>query len=228
MRSCSTSRTPSRRRPRARRAMRSRSGRGRPPKPTVQRIVVRINDAQSSAFAVDLQLLRDAHVSNVMLPKAESAAQVQAVCAAVPACPGARADRKRLRRRQRAAGGARRRRRPPGLRYARLRARSRPGHRRRPRGPRACRQRAGHRFARRGPGGTGRRRHAPARRRAAAAGRSRVVAAPWLWRQAVHPPAPGRAHPRRPRAERAGASTGPGVCWPPRPRHPAQPNSTAE
>jgi citrate lyase subunit beta/citryl-CoA lyase len=49
-----------------------------------QRVVVRINDAQSAAFAVDLQLLRDAKVSNVMLPKAESAAQVQAVRAAAP------------------------------------------------------------------------------------------------------------------------------------------------
>ena len=48
------------------------------------RIVVRINDAQSSAFAIDLQLLREAHLSNVMVPKAESAAQVQAVRAAVP------------------------------------------------------------------------------------------------------------------------------------------------
>lgn len=48
------------------------------------RIVVRINDAQSSAFAVDLRLLRDANVSNVMLPKAESARQVQAVRAVVP------------------------------------------------------------------------------------------------------------------------------------------------
>ena len=48
------------------------------------RIVVRINDAQSSAFAVDLQLLRDTNVLNVMLPKAESAAQVEAVCVAVP------------------------------------------------------------------------------------------------------------------------------------------------
>jgi len=49
-----------------------------------ERIVVRINDARSAAFTADLQLLRDAKVSNVMLPKAESAAQVQAVRAAVP------------------------------------------------------------------------------------------------------------------------------------------------
>jgi citrate lyase subunit beta / citryl-CoA lyase len=47
------------------------------------RIVVRINDAQSAAFADDLQLLRDARIGGVMLPKAESAAQVQAVRAAV-------------------------------------------------------------------------------------------------------------------------------------------------
>jgi citrate lyase subunit beta/citryl-CoA lyase len=50
-----------------------------------ERIVVRINDAQSDAFAVDLQLLRDARLSNVMLPKAESADQVRALCAVVPA-----------------------------------------------------------------------------------------------------------------------------------------------
>ena len=48
------------------------------------RIVVRINDAQSSAFAVELQLLRDAHLSHVMLPKAESPAQIQAVRAVLP------------------------------------------------------------------------------------------------------------------------------------------------
>jgi citrate lyase subunit beta/citryl-CoA lyase len=48
------------------------------------RIVVRINDAQSSAFADDLRLLRDARIAAVMLPKAESAAQVQAVRAAAP------------------------------------------------------------------------------------------------------------------------------------------------
>lgn len=49
-----------------------------------ERIVVRINDAQSTAFAEDLQLLRDAKISNVMLSKAESAAQVKAVRAAAP------------------------------------------------------------------------------------------------------------------------------------------------
>jgi citrate lyase subunit beta/citryl-CoA lyase len=48
------------------------------------RIAVRINDAQSSAFADDLRLLRDARIAGVMLPKAESPAQVQAVRAAVP------------------------------------------------------------------------------------------------------------------------------------------------
>lgn len=50
----------------------------------LERIAVRINDAQSSAFADDLLLLREAGISNVMLPKAEAAAQVQAVRAAVP------------------------------------------------------------------------------------------------------------------------------------------------
>ncbi|HEY9027048.1 MAG TPA: CoA ester lyase [Burkholderiaceae bacterium] len=49
-----------------------------------ERTVVRINDAQSGAFAGDLQLLREAGLSNLMLPKAESAAQVQAVRDAVP------------------------------------------------------------------------------------------------------------------------------------------------
>jgi citrate lyase subunit beta / citryl-CoA lyase len=48
------------------------------------RIVVRINDGESSAFASDLRLLREARLPNVMLAKAESAAQVQAVRAAVP------------------------------------------------------------------------------------------------------------------------------------------------
>jgi citrate lyase subunit beta/citryl-CoA lyase len=49
-----------------------------------ERIVVRINDARSNDFAEDLRLLREAGLTNVMLPKAESAAQVQAVCEAVP------------------------------------------------------------------------------------------------------------------------------------------------
>jgi citrate lyase subunit beta/citryl-CoA lyase len=48
------------------------------------RIVVRINDAASVAFSDDLRLLRDARIATVMLPKAESAAQVQAVRAAMP------------------------------------------------------------------------------------------------------------------------------------------------
>ena len=48
------------------------------------RIVVRINDASASAFADDLQLLRDTSIHSLMLPKAESAAHVQAVRAAIP------------------------------------------------------------------------------------------------------------------------------------------------
>jgi len=48
------------------------------------RIVVRINDAQSSAFVDDLRLLRDARIERVMLPKAESAAHVRAVRDTVP------------------------------------------------------------------------------------------------------------------------------------------------
>ncbi|MEO6747399.1 MAG: CoA ester lyase [Caldimonas sp.] len=48
------------------------------------RTVVRINDAESNGFADDLRLLREARLLSVMLPKAESAAQVRAVRAAVP------------------------------------------------------------------------------------------------------------------------------------------------
>jgi citrate lyase subunit beta/citryl-CoA lyase len=48
------------------------------------RIVVRINDARSSAFVDDLRLLGDARIDAVMLPKAESSAQVQTVLAAAP------------------------------------------------------------------------------------------------------------------------------------------------
>lgn len=48
------------------------------------RIVVRINDAASDAFSDDLRLLRAARIATVMLPKAESVAQVQAVRAAMP------------------------------------------------------------------------------------------------------------------------------------------------
>jgi citrate lyase subunit beta / citryl-CoA lyase len=48
------------------------------------RVVVRINDTRSAGFADDLQLLCDARIAGVMLPKAESAAQVQAVRAVVP------------------------------------------------------------------------------------------------------------------------------------------------
>jgi citrate lyase subunit beta/citryl-CoA lyase len=48
------------------------------------RVVVRINDAHSSAIAEDLRLLRQARVTGVMLPKTESAAQVSTVRAAVP------------------------------------------------------------------------------------------------------------------------------------------------
>jgi citrate lyase subunit beta/citryl-CoA lyase len=48
------------------------------------RVVVRINDAASPSFADDLRLLRDAGITTPMLPKAESAPQVAAVCAAVP------------------------------------------------------------------------------------------------------------------------------------------------
>jgi citrate lyase subunit beta/citryl-CoA lyase len=48
------------------------------------RIVVRVNGADTSAIAEDLRLLRHARIDGVMLPKAESAAQVSTVRAAVP------------------------------------------------------------------------------------------------------------------------------------------------
>jgi citrate lyase subunit beta/citryl-CoA lyase len=49
-----------------------------------QRIVVRINDAESSAFGDDLRLLAQARLSAVMLPKAESTEQLAAVRAVLP------------------------------------------------------------------------------------------------------------------------------------------------
>ncbi|HET7836132.1 MAG TPA: CoA ester lyase [Variovorax sp.] len=48
------------------------------------RIVVRINDADSSWFAADLAALGDAHGIGVLLPKAESAAQIAETQAALP------------------------------------------------------------------------------------------------------------------------------------------------
>lgn len=48
------------------------------------RVAVRINDPRAAGFADDLRLLREARIAGVMLPKAESAAHVQAVRAAVP------------------------------------------------------------------------------------------------------------------------------------------------
>ncbi|RQP24902.1 HpcH/HpaI aldolase/citrate lyase family protein [Piscinibacter terrae] len=48
------------------------------------RVLVRINDTLSDDFAADLQLLGHARISGVMLPKAESAAQVREVRAALP------------------------------------------------------------------------------------------------------------------------------------------------
>jgi len=50
-----------------------------------ERIVVRINAATSSGFNDDLSVLRQAGLSGVMLPKAESCEQVAAVRAALPA-----------------------------------------------------------------------------------------------------------------------------------------------
>jgi len=48
------------------------------------RIVVRISDVAAAAFGDDLRLLLEASVTSVMLPKAESAAQVQVLRQAVP------------------------------------------------------------------------------------------------------------------------------------------------
>ena len=49
-----------------------------------QRTVVRINEAASPLCADDLRMLASAGLQALMLPKAESAAQVQQVCAALP------------------------------------------------------------------------------------------------------------------------------------------------
>ncbi len=48
------------------------------------RTLVRINDAASPHFAEDLRLLADLGLAQLMLPKAESAAQIATVCAAMP------------------------------------------------------------------------------------------------------------------------------------------------
>ncbi|MEJ8850355.1 CoA ester lyase [Variovorax rhizosphaerae] len=48
------------------------------------RIVVRINDAESTWFADDLSAMREAGVTAVLLPKAESAEQIAATRAALP------------------------------------------------------------------------------------------------------------------------------------------------
>ena len=49
-----------------------------------QRTVVRINEAASAGFADDVRMLANAGLVAVMLPKAESAAQVQQACATLP------------------------------------------------------------------------------------------------------------------------------------------------
>jgi citrate lyase subunit beta/citryl-CoA lyase len=49
-----------------------------------ERVVVRVNDAASSSFADDLRLVAEARLANIMLPKAETAAQVDEVTALVP------------------------------------------------------------------------------------------------------------------------------------------------
>jgi citrate lyase subunit beta/citryl-CoA lyase len=47
-------------------------------------VAVRINDAAAAEFHADLAMLAAAGATHVMLPKAESAAQVASVCAALP------------------------------------------------------------------------------------------------------------------------------------------------
>ena len=54
----------------------------------LDRVLVRINDATSTWFEEDLRLLRRAGVRAVMLPKAESTEQVEAVRSALPAGNG--------------------------------------------------------------------------------------------------------------------------------------------
>lgn len=66
----------------ARAALADWAGRATPDQ--IARTVVRSNDAASPHFADDLRLLHDAGLGAVMLPKAESPDQVQAVRAAVP------------------------------------------------------------------------------------------------------------------------------------------------
>lgn len=49
-----------------------------------QRIVVRINDAASAHFGEDMHLLRETRLPLAMLPKAESAGQINLLCAGLP------------------------------------------------------------------------------------------------------------------------------------------------
>jgi citrate lyase subunit beta/citryl-CoA lyase len=49
-----------------------------------ERVVVRVNDATTGGFADDLRLVSEARLAHVMLPKAETAAQVDEVTAVVP------------------------------------------------------------------------------------------------------------------------------------------------
>ncbi|MEP7208303.1 MAG: CoA ester lyase [Casimicrobiaceae bacterium] len=48
------------------------------------RVVVRLNDRAAPAFVDDVRLCREAGIGTVMLPKAEAAEAIDAVCAAVP------------------------------------------------------------------------------------------------------------------------------------------------
>ncbi len=81
------------------------------------RVVVRINDAGSSWFATDLAALADVRATAVLLPKAESAAQVAANPGCVAGREHPRAHRKRTRR-IRCGHHRGRRRAAPGLRHA--------------------------------------------------------------------------------------------------------------
>ena len=192
------------------------------------RIVVRINDAQSSAFADDLQLLRDARLSHV--DAAQGRIRRPRCRPFARPCPHARVLALIESARgvaHVAAGGGRRRRLSPGLRHARLRARPRPGHRRQFRGAGAMppARWPSPRVSRASP------RRSPASRPSSTTnsacwptsrGRAAMASAPSCASTRA------RSRPSTPRSRRARRpSPGRGACWPPRPRHPAPPSSTA-
>ena len=130
-RSCSTSRTRSPLTPRPTRATPSRLGRDGRRRATGPAPSCASTTPRRPEHAADLRLVAEAGVQAVMLPKAESAEQVAAVRAAVPACQVLALIESARGGRAGGRGGRGRRGDPAGLRHARLRARPRPGHRRR-------------------------------------------------------------------------------------------------